>query len=81
VERHGVLVCGPLNVASQLPYDASRMFSRNVTTLLRHLVKDGRLIPLPDDEIASACLATHDGQVWENGKPVTAASSADGAGA
>ncbi len=79
VERHGVRICGPLNVASQVPYDSSRMFSRNVTTLLRHLIKDGQLIPLPEDEIAGACLTTHQGQVWENGKPVAAAPPPQGA--
>jgi NAD(P) transhydrogenase subunit alpha len=39
------------------------MYGRNVTTLLQHLAKDGRLALDPQDEIAGAMLVVHDGQV------------------
>ena len=70
IVTHGVLIYGPVNVPSTLPMDASRMFSRNVTNLLKHLIQDGALIDLPEDEIAKACLATHGGRIWADGQPV-----------
>jgi NAD(P) transhydrogenase subunit alpha len=70
VVRHGVLIYGPVNIPSTLPVDASRMFSRNVTNLLKHLFQEGALIDLAEDEIAKACLATHDGRIWADGQPV-----------
>lgn len=73
VVSDGVLILGPLNLASRMAFDASRMFSRNVTSLLRHLVRDGALIPLLEDEIARACLAAHGGQAWSGGQPAAAA--------
>ena len=69
VVRHGVTIRGPLNVPSSLPQDASRMFSRNVTTLLNHLIKDDQLIALDEDEIARPCLVVHGGRLWAAGEP------------
>jgi NAD(P) transhydrogenase subunit alpha len=59
----GVLVLGPTNLASDLPTDASRMFSRNVVTLLQHLVRDGALSLDPADEIVHCTLVAHGGEV------------------
>ncbi|MFQ5719684.1 MAG: NAD(P) transhydrogenase subunit alpha [Acidobacteriota bacterium] len=68
VVHQGVTICGPVNVASQLPVDASRMFSRNVTTLLTHLIQDGQIIDLAGDEIARPCLVAHAGGRWSGGE-------------
>ena len=78
VVRHGVTIRGPVNVPSMLALDASRMFSRNVTTLLDHLIKDDQIIALEDDEIARPCLVAHRGQVWEGGEVVAGGESAGG---
>ncbi len=51
VDVGGVRVLGPLNVPSLVPAHASQMFSRNVVTLLRHVVQDGALVIDPTDEI------------------------------
>jgi H+-translocating NAD(P) transhydrogenase subunit alpha len=54
----GVRILGPANLAAGLPLHASQMFSRNVLTLLQHLVKDGELQLNLDDEIAGPmCIA------------------------
>lgn len=59
----GVTILGPLNLAATMPLHASQMFSRNVLTLLQHLMKDGQLvIDLNDDITGPMCLA-HEGQV------------------
>ncbi|MGH7677942.1 MAG: Re/Si-specific NAD(P)(+) transhydrogenase subunit alpha [Gemmatimonadaceae bacterium] len=63
VHAHGVTIMGPLNLPSTTPYHASQMFSRNVLTLLQHLIHDGDLVIKPDDEITGAMLITHDGRV------------------
>jgi len=49
---HGITILGPLNLAASLPTHASQMYSRNVSALLLHLVKDGKLNLDFADEIA-----------------------------
>jgi NAD(P) transhydrogenase subunit alpha len=58
---NGVSVIGAVNVPSSVAFHASQMYGRNVTTLVQHLWKDGRLAL--DDEIATAMLVVHDGKV------------------
>src|SRR5215468_3613934 len=43
VVRHGILICGPTNLPSTVPFHASQMYARTVTNYLAHLVKDGRI--------------------------------------
>ena len=40
---HGVTIIGAINLASTVPYHASQMYAKNLTTFLLHLVKDGKL--------------------------------------
>jgi H+-translocating NAD(P) transhydrogenase subunit alpha len=58
VEVGGVRVLGPLNVPSMMPFHASQMFSKNVVTLLQHLIKDGALVVDRTDEITKAMAVT-----------------------
>ena len=58
VEANGVLIVGPVNIAATVPTHASQMFSKNVETLVRHLVKDGALVLDLDDEITKAMVVT-----------------------
>jgi NAD(P) transhydrogenase subunit alpha len=59
----GVLVLGPTNLASEIPGDASRLFSRNLVALVTHLVKDGKLALDLEDEITRGTLLTHRGAI------------------
>ena len=43
IARHGVVIIGPLNLPSTVPFHASQMYARTVTNYLAHLFKDGRL--------------------------------------
>jgi NAD(P) transhydrogenase subunit alpha len=62
-QRHGdVLVCGPLDVPSQLPVHASQLYSRNVANLLMLMTKDGVVEPDFDDEIVAGACVTHAGE-------------------
>ncbi|CAN5756919.1 Re/Si-specific NAD(P)(+) transhydrogenase subunit alpha [soil metagenome] len=58
VEAGGVRILAPTNLAATLPLHASQMFSRNVLTLLQHLIADGELKLNLDDQIAGPmCVA------------------------
>jgi NAD(P) transhydrogenase subunit alpha len=63
IVEHGVTIIGPVNLASTVPYHASQMYARNLTTFLLHLVKDGRLELNLDDEITRETLLCRDGEV------------------
>jgi NAD(P) transhydrogenase subunit alpha len=63
VVENGVSIMGCVNLASSVPFHASQMFSRNVTTFLLSLVNDGRWAINREDEIVAGTLVTIDGQV------------------
>jgi H+-translocating NAD(P) transhydrogenase subunit alpha len=63
VVEAGVTILGPLDLASSVPFHASQMYGRNMTAVLQHLAKDGRLALDPADEIAGPMLVVHAGQV------------------
>ena len=68
VTHHGVTILGPSNPPALVPYHASQMYSKNITTVLAHLLgKDGAAQPsLPinvDDEITRETLLTRGGDV------------------
>ena len=63
VTHNGVLVLGPLNVPSTLPYHASQMYARNIASFLSHVARDGKLVVDFDDEIIRDTCVTHAGEV------------------
>ena len=63
VEHGGVVIHGPLNLPASLPYHASQMYARNLTSLLGLLAPDGRLELDFDDQVVDACCVAHDGTV------------------
>jgi NAD(P) transhydrogenase subunit alpha len=68
VVHKSVTIVGPSNPASLVPYHASQMYSKNITTFLMHLLgKDGAagsaLAVNPEDEITRETLLTHAGAV------------------
>ncbi|MGH9880322.1 MAG: NAD(P) transhydrogenase subunit alpha, partial [Pyrinomonadaceae bacterium] len=63
VERNGVKIMAPVNLAATVPVHASQMYSRNITAFLSLIIKDGELhIDLNDDVVGPSCV-THQGQV------------------
>src|SRR5947208_11694170 len=62
VER-GVTIHGPTNLPATMPVHASQLYARNVTELLRDLVKDGALALDFDDEVVKGACVTHGGEV------------------
>ena len=63
VIHSGVRILGPLNLPSTLPYHASQMYARNVSSFLLHVTRDGALVVDFDDEIIRETCVTHAGEV------------------
>ena len=66
VERNGVTILAPTNLAASVPVHASQLYSRNVTSFLSLLIKEGALnIDMTDDVVGPSCV-THAGQVMNS---------------
>ena len=63
VERYGVRIVGAVNVPSEVPYDASQMYSRNIFNFLSLLIKDGDLNIDLEDEIVRETLLLREGEL------------------
>jgi NAD(P) transhydrogenase subunit alpha len=63
VVKHGVVIIGPLNLPSTVPFHASQMYARTVTSFLLHLVKEGRIDLDLSDELTRGPLVTHEGKI------------------
>jgi NAD(P) transhydrogenase subunit alpha len=63
VVAHGVSILGPTNLPATVPYHASQMYAKNLSTLLLHLISDGKLRLDLSDEITQGTLVSHDGDV------------------
>jgi len=63
VTENGVMVLGPTNLPSQVPYEASVMYAKNAASFLLHIVHDGALAIDPEDEIVKGTLVTRDGEI------------------
>jgi NAD(P) transhydrogenase subunit alpha len=61
VEVNGVVIMSPLNLPATVPVHASQLYSRNVTSFLNLLIKDGELhLDMSDDVVGPSCV-THAG--------------------
>jgi len=63
VVRHGVIIIGPMNLPSTVPFQASEMYARTVTSYLLHLLKDGSPHLDLGDELTRGPLVTHEGEI------------------
>ncbi|MEE9594176.1 MAG: Re/Si-specific NAD(P)(+) transhydrogenase subunit alpha [Candidatus Hydrothermarchaeales archaeon] len=61
VVHKGVTILGPTNLPSSMPVHASQMYSRNISSLFHHLLKNGELHLDFDDEIIDGACVTHEG--------------------
>jgi NAD(P) transhydrogenase subunit alpha len=60
---NGVTILGPTNLPATVPYHASQMYAKNITTFLLHLMKDGAVRFDSSDEITRETLVAHRGEV------------------
>jgi NAD(P) transhydrogenase subunit alpha len=63
VERHGVLIVGPVNLPSTMAFHSSQLYARTVTNYLHHLLKEGRIHLDLSDELTRGPLVTHQGEI------------------
>jgi NAD(P) transhydrogenase subunit alpha len=63
IVAEGVTLCGKINLGSSVPYHASMMYARNISSFLLHLVKQGKVELRREDEIIRSTLLTHAGEI------------------
>jgi NAD(P) transhydrogenase subunit alpha len=63
IVEYGVTIIGWFNLATAVPYHASQMYAKNITTFLLYMMKDGKIQLNMDDEIIRSTLITRDGQI------------------
>lgn len=61
--KEGVVILGPLNLPSSVPYHASLMYARTVVSYLLHLCKEGKPQLDLTDELTRGPLLTHQGEI------------------
>lgn len=59
----GVTIIGPVNLPSTMPVHASQMYSKNISSLLQHIIKNGKIDLDFDDEIVNKTCVTHNGTI------------------
>jgi H+-translocating NAD(P) transhydrogenase subunit alpha len=62
VHHNGVTILGPLNLPAEIPYHASQLYSKNISTFLLALVKEGQVKLDMEDEVVRDTLVAQDGQ-------------------
>ncbi|PKD43419.1 Re/Si-specific NAD(P)(+) transhydrogenase subunit alpha [Rhodohalobacter barkolensis] len=63
IRHNEVIVDGPLNLPSSLAHHASKLYSKNILSLLDLLIKDGQPNFNFDDEIIANATVTHNGEL------------------
>lgn len=63
IEVNGVSIIGPVNLASTVPYHASQMYARNLTTFLTYIAKEGKLQLNMEDDIVRETMVTRGGEI------------------
>ncbi len=63
VVKNGVTIIGPVNLPSSVPVHASQLYSKNLVSLMKLLVKDNDLNLDFEDDIVNAACVTHDGEI------------------
>jgi H+-translocating NAD(P) transhydrogenase subunit alpha len=56
-------VWGALNLPSEMPGPASRLYAQNILNLLTLMTRDGELTPNFDDEVVAGCCVTNAGTI------------------
>jgi NAD(P) transhydrogenase subunit alpha len=63
IMRHRVTVIGPVNLTSTVPYHASQLYSKNISSFLGVVMKEGQVDTECKDEIACESLLTKEGRL------------------
>jgi H+-translocating NAD(P) transhydrogenase subunit alpha len=63
IVTHGVTLIGRINLAGAVPFHASQLYARNLTSFLLNMVKEGKLQVNLEDDIVRDTLLTQDGEI------------------
>lgn len=58
-----ITLVGMKDVPSTMPYDASRLYAKNISNLLELMTKDKMVQPDFEDEVVAGSVLTHDGEI------------------
>ena len=64
--RNGVKLIGAGELPSSVPYDASTLYAKNLTSLITPFIKDGLINLDKEDELISGCLLSDEGVILQN---------------
>lgn len=63
VVKYGVTIHGPLNLASTMAPESSKLYSKNISSLLLIMLKEGKLTIDPKDDVVKGSMVINAGQV------------------
>ena len=63
---NGVKLIGAGELPSSVPYDASTLYAKNLTSLITPFIKDGVINLDKEDELISGCLLSDEGVILQN---------------
>ena len=63
--RNGVKLIGAGELPSSVPYDASTLYAKNLTSLITPFIKDGLINLDKEDELISGCLLSDEGVILQ----------------
>ena len=63
--RNGVKLIGASELPSSVPYDASTLYAKNLTSLITPFIKDGVINLDKEDELISGCLLSDEGLILQ----------------
>ena len=63
IVHSGVTIIGEEHFASAAAHDASVMYANNVLKLIKHLIREDKLLLDPNDEVAAGCLVCQAGEI------------------
>ncbi len=66
ITRNGVKLIGAGELPSSVPYDASTLYAKNLTSLITPFIKDGVINLDKEDELISGCLLSNEGVILQN---------------
>ena len=64
--RNGVKLVGAGELPSSVPYDASTLYAKNLTSFITPFIKDGVINLDKEDELISGCLLSDEGVILQN---------------
>ena len=64
--KGGVKLIGAGELPSSVPYDASSLYAKNLTSLITPFIKDGVIKLDKEDELISGCLLSDEGVILQN---------------